>query len=1327
MMYFGERMPTSLINANQMRANGHVVEDCPQQFDAKSSHSIKTRCGLDISLSIRGVISYIPMRKPTANEIATCPRIEMTSDMPWDPHSQELAQAETIALRQAFTLEQTSKQNKQPSRNPLTDQTNKTNTDHALARAQYFNEHRNIAACSIADDNLLYNRLLIKNPIADSVAGDNFMGTTQFDNENGNRTVYCCERAAKCAIGTCCESCLNPTVQISAINTKRSKNPISSDQLASRWKVGEQKARDTLNVTTQKGIRHVRHPVEKRFKTQQPHLRKRRLEGKFYSDTLFFQDKSIRGYKCAQMTTDGKGFGRFWAMERKEQAHEALNDLIQTDGAPDWLITDNALEQGGGPFTKSTMWQNLTRIYHIRQTFTEPHSSWQNSAEGEIREAKRSIKRFTRQSNSPKRLWCFLGEHVTNVRRVTASAIPSLRGRTPHESVLGWTPDISNFIQHDWWQWVYYLDQNHEQKLGKWLTVAMNHGGGDAYWILPESCHPIVVSTVWNLPDEDMLDPEKKTQREDFTQAVEKRLGNSIKADETEEFQAMFPDYGDLFEEADGSPEPFEPEAEMPETDEYTEEAYDQYLTAEVLLPRNGEEFMGTVRRRSKDEDGKPIGKRASNPILDTRQYEVEFPDGSVETYNANLIAENLYSQIDDEGRQFQLIDEILDHRKDGTAVCTDDGTFTDRSGKEQPRRTTKGWELLLSWKDGTSDWVKLKDMKDSYPIEVAQYAVGNKISSEPAFNWWVPYVMRKKDRMISKVKSKYWKRSHKFGIRLPKTVEQAIRFDEEDGTTFWRDAVEKEMKNVRVAFEFNDQDSIPVAHKEVRCHWVFDVKMASLQRKARLVANGNETEAPKDITFSSVVSRDSVRLFFLLAALNDMDILSCDIQNAYLTAQTKEKLWTRVDAAFGSDKGRPAKIVRALYGLKASGSAFRSHLAGTLRTLGFVSSKADPDVWMRASVKADGTKFYEYVLCYVDDVLCSSTHPKGIMDSLSHTFTLKEGTVKEPDLYLGADVKKWYIEGSDEPGKVRWAMSSTNYTKKAIEEVERELREGGLKLPTKVTTPLSSGYRPEIDATAELDDERQNYFQGLIGVLRWICELGRIDLLTPVSLLSRYLVSARRGHLEQVFHIFAYLKAHERSTLVFDDTDPSFDGDRFNKCDWSEFYPDAAEAIPTDMPEPRGKSVSMSCFVDADHAGCRVTRRSHTGVLIFVNRAPILWYSKRQNTVESSTFGSEFVAAKTAIEMVEGLRYKLRMMGVTIDGPTNLFCDNDSVVQNSSNPESTLKKKHNAIAYHRTREAIAAGTIRMAKEDGMTNLADILTKLMPGPRLKALISRILW
>jgi hypothetical protein len=135
-----------------------------------------------------------------------------------------------------------------------------------------------------------------------------------------------------------------------------------------------------------------------------------------------------------------------------------------------------------------------------------------------------------------------------------------------------------------------------------------------------------------------------------------------------------------------------------------------------------------------------------------------------------------------------------------------------------------------------------------------------------------------------------------------------------------------------------------------------------------------------------------------------------------------------------------------------------------------------------------------------------------------------------------------------------------------------------------------------------------------------------------------------------------------------------------------------------------------------------------HTGVILYVNRAPIIWYSKRQNTVELSTFGSEFIAMKIAVELIaEGLRYKLWMMGVPVVDPCNVFCDNEAVVKNSTRPESTLKKKHQAIAYHRTREAQAAGTVRIAKEDGETNLADIFTKLLAGPKRLDLLQRILW
>jgi len=165
------------------------------------------------------------------------------------------------------------------------------------------------------------------------------------------------------------------------------------------------------------------------------------------------------------------------------------------------------------------------------------------------------------------------------------------------------------------------------------------------------------------------------------------------------------------------------------------------------------------------------------------------------------------------------------------------------------------------------------------------------------------------------------------------------------------------------------------------------------------------------------------------------------------------------------------------------------------------------------------------------------------------------------------------------------------------------------------------------------------------------------------------------------------------------------------------------------------------------------VTRRSQTGILIFVNRAPIIWYSKRQNAVEVSTFGSEITAMKNAIELIEAVRYKLRMFGVPIDGATitamknaieliealryklrmfsvpidgatNIFCDNEAVTKNCSNPTSTVKKKHNSIAYHRNREAFAAGTCCITKEDTETNLSDLVTKKLGHYKREGLLDK---
>jgi hypothetical protein len=305
--------------------------------------------------------------------------------------------------------------------------------------------------------------------------------------------------------------------------------------------------------------------------------------------------------------------------------------------------------------------------------------------------------------------------------------------------------------------------------------------------------------------------------------------------------------------------------------------------------------------------------------------------------------------------------------------------------------------------------------------------------------------------------------------------------------------------------------------------------------------------------------------------------------------------------------------------------------------------------------------------------------------------------------------------------------MSSDTYVKNAIKTAEEHLDQQGLRLKTKVTATLPAGYRPGLDISEELNDKGANQFQELIGILRWMVKLGRIDIATPVALLSSFLAAPRRGHLEAAYHIFAYLKLHDRSKIVFDDAKIDWGSDRFKKVDWSDFYPDADEDIPPNVPEPRGESVQINCFVDADHAGNKVTRRSHSGILIYLNSAPIDWYSKRQNTVESSSFGSEFIALRIATEKLEALRYKLRMMGIPIEGSANVFCDNESVVKSSSTPESTLKKKHISICYHKVRESQASGSVRVAWESGVTNLADLLTKLLPGPKLRSLCRRIMF
>ena len=231
------------------------------------------------------------------------------------------------------------------------------------------------------------------------------------------------------------------------------------------------------------------------------------------------------------------------------------------------------------------------------------------------------------------------------------------------------------------------------------------------------------------------------------------------------------------------------------------------------------------------------------------------------------------------------------------------------------------------------------------------------------------------------------------------------------------------------------------------------------------------------------------------------------------------------------------------------------------------------------------------------------------------------------------------------------------------------------LSLLKKATNPFPTNYRPEVDTSPELPPDQANYFQTLIGIAIWLVELGRIDIHAEVSMLSSHLALPRRGHMNTALHLFSYLKNKHNATLAFDPAYPSIDPSQFTISDWKTFYGNVKESLPVDAPQPHGKEMVIRCFVDADHAGDLLTRRSRTGFLIYLNNAPIYWYSKKQTTIETSTFGSEFVAMKIATEYIRALRYKLRTMGIFIDQPAFVYGDNQSVLTNVSLPGSTLKR----------------------------------------------------
>ena len=206
--------------------------------------------------------------------------------------------------------------------------------------------------------------------------------------------------------------------------------------------------------------------------------------------------------------------------------------------------------------------------------------------------------------------------------------------------------------------------------------------------------------------------------------------------------------------------------------------------------------------------------------------------------------------------------------------------------------------------------------------------------------------------------------------------------------------------------------------------------------------------------------------------------------------------------------------------------------------------------------------------------------------------------------------------------------------------------------------------------------------------------------------------VAPRQGHLDRVKRICGYLYKFKSGCIRVRTEEPDFSGLPVHEYDWARsVYGEVKEEVPRDAPEPKGKRVVLSSYKDANLNHDLTTGRAMSGIFHIINQTPIIWFAKKQETVETATYGSEFVAARKAVQQSMALRLTLRYLGVPIHGATRLFGDNQSVVTSGTVPHSQLSKRHHGLSYHYTREAIASGAISFQHIPGDINPADVLSK----------------
>jgi hypothetical protein len=426
------------------------------------------------------------------------------------------------------------------------------------------------------------------------------------------------------------------------------------------------------------------------------------------------------------------------------------------------------------------------------------------------------------------------------VMPLTANSSFSLDGRTPMEQVTGVTPDISEYLDFGFYDWVWFKDNAGlgENRIGRWLGVAHRIGNLMSYWILMDAGCVIARTTVQRVTNLEQTTDEVRQRCQHFDQHVTEILkdanhiishGDDIVLQDWNDFPIKDdPDFVDEFQRIVSD------DKISDEDEQFTPDVFDDtYLNMEVTLPRGGGDPDDTqfarVTKRLRDKDDHPIVTANYNPLLDTLEYEVEFLDGHKESLSANLIAQHLFSQVDEEGHNHILLDDIIDFRRNDTAIDKADALWYSEWRKMETIYNSR-MAITMSMEGREHQLGGSQRYETFLPGPSGRLCIANKIDDEPAFAWWVAHVFKTRDHILSKIKSKYLECStHKLGLKIPKTVAQAQAINKENGDKLWWASIVIEMKNVRPAFEWweKTEGKLPVGYQKIKCHFVSTLKWA--------------------------------------------------------------------------------------------------------------------------------------------------------------------------------------------------------------------------------------------------------------------------------------------------------------------------------------------------------------------------------------------------------------------------------------------------------------------------------------------------------------------